>query len=97
MIPEIHHGDQTPDLMENILPYHRFFFYDASDAEPSVELLKQFEKKLPNHGCECLAIVLMHSCENIHNMLHFCSLLSKEVCDGQCYNQDFKSVFPRPA
>lgn len=85
----------TPDHVENILPYHRFFFYNASDIVASMGLLKQFEKKLPNYGCECLAIILTHSHENAHSMLHFCTLLSLEVCDGQCHYQHLTSVFPK--
>lgn len=60
-----------------------------------MDLLKKFEKKLLDHGYDCLAIVLMRPCENTRNMLLFRSLLFIEVCDGQCRNQDFKSVFPK--
>ena len=82
--------------MEDVLPYHKFLFYDATDTEPRVELLKLLENKLPNHGRERLAVVLQHPCENARDMWHFRSPLSVEVCAAQCHNQDFTPGPLRP-
>lgn len=95
-MPGIHHGNQTPDHMENISLITDICFKFPNNTHLTVKPLKHFEKELPDSGYECLAIALIHSCKNAQSMLHLCTHLPLEVCDSQSHNQSFRFVFPRP-